>query len=205
MAATPIYGKNPLKIFFSETKGPMTLGLGMQHRGHGPNKVCSNDDLGLTLTFLRQGQICFLILLYGKIYISPGKMLESHLMGKTYNKWPKGHDVSVDIKRLSPRGCLPLHRGYTCIKAWKNIYKIRIQRDLLNLLQMGKVKKPFCYIKLLSPRVVCPCHGAICMYKIIKNVYKVRFQKDFLFLLTSKYFVPSGLSAPAPGLYLYNV
>ena len=31
MAATPIYGKNPLKLFFSGTKGPMALGLGMQH------------------------------------------------------------------------------------------------------------------------------------------------------------------------------
>ena len=51
MAATPVYGKNHLKILFSRTKGPMTLGLGMQHWGHGPNKVCSNDDLGMTLTF----------------------------------------------------------------------------------------------------------------------------------------------------------
>ena len=29
MAATPIYGKNPLKILFSRTRRPMTLGLGM--------------------------------------------------------------------------------------------------------------------------------------------------------------------------------
>ena len=29
MVATPIYGKNPLKIFFSITRWPMTLGLGM--------------------------------------------------------------------------------------------------------------------------------------------------------------------------------
>ena len=29
MAAMPIYGKNPLKIFFSITRRPMTLGLGM--------------------------------------------------------------------------------------------------------------------------------------------------------------------------------
>ena len=29
MAATPIYGKNPSKIFFSRTKGPMTLWLGI--------------------------------------------------------------------------------------------------------------------------------------------------------------------------------
>ena len=35
----PIYGKNPLKIFFSETKGSMALELGTQHWEHGPNKV----------------------------------------------------------------------------------------------------------------------------------------------------------------------
>ena len=29
MATTPIYGKNPLKIFFSRTRRLMTLGLGM--------------------------------------------------------------------------------------------------------------------------------------------------------------------------------
>ena len=29
MAATPIYGKNPSKIFFSRTNRPMTLKLGM--------------------------------------------------------------------------------------------------------------------------------------------------------------------------------
>ena len=39
MAAMPIYGKNPLKIIFSRTKGPMALGLGMQYWGYGPNKV----------------------------------------------------------------------------------------------------------------------------------------------------------------------
>ena len=53
VAATPIhvYGKNPLNIFFSGTKGQMTLGLGMQQWRPGPRKICSNDDLGLTLTF----------------------------------------------------------------------------------------------------------------------------------------------------------
>ena len=30
MAAMPIYGRNPLKIFFSGTKGQMALGFGMQ-------------------------------------------------------------------------------------------------------------------------------------------------------------------------------
>ena len=52
MAAMPIYSKSPSKIFFYGTKGPMTLGLGMQHWGLEPNKVCSNDDLGLVLILL---------------------------------------------------------------------------------------------------------------------------------------------------------
>ena len=56
MAATPIYGKKLLEIFSSGTKGPMTLGLGIQHLGLRPNKVYSNDDFGLTLTFLRHCQ-----------------------------------------------------------------------------------------------------------------------------------------------------
>ena len=52
MAAMPIYGKNLLKIFFSRTRRPMTLGLGMKHQGCGAYQVCSNDDPGLTLTYL---------------------------------------------------------------------------------------------------------------------------------------------------------
>ena len=51
MAAMPIYGKNVPKIFFSGTKRPMTLKLGMQHWMLKYCQVCSNDDPGLTLTY----------------------------------------------------------------------------------------------------------------------------------------------------------
>ena len=50
MAAMPIYGKNPSKIF-SEDSRLMTFELGIQHQGLRPYKVCSNDDPGLTLTY----------------------------------------------------------------------------------------------------------------------------------------------------------
>ena len=50
MAATPICGKNPLKIF-SRTRKPMTVGLVMLHWGCGAYQVCSNDDPRLTLTY----------------------------------------------------------------------------------------------------------------------------------------------------------
>ena len=50
-AAMPIYGKNPSKIFFSRTKGPVTVWLGMKHLGLGRIIICLNDDLRLTLTY----------------------------------------------------------------------------------------------------------------------------------------------------------
>ena len=51
MAARAIYGKNLKKIFFSGTKRPMTLNLGMHHRVLEYYQVCSTDDPGLTLTY----------------------------------------------------------------------------------------------------------------------------------------------------------
>ena len=51
MAAMFIYGKNLKKIFFSGTKRPMTLKVGMQHWVLRYYKICSNDDPGLTMTY----------------------------------------------------------------------------------------------------------------------------------------------------------
>ena len=52
VAATPIYGKNPSKIFFSRTIMPMTLKLGMLHLVLRLIIVCSNGKTGLTLTYV---------------------------------------------------------------------------------------------------------------------------------------------------------
>ena len=51
MATSPIYGKNPLNIFFSGTKRSMDLGLGMQHWECGSHQICTNDESRLTLTY----------------------------------------------------------------------------------------------------------------------------------------------------------
>ena len=51
MATMPIYGKNPSKIFFSRTGGPIFTKLGMYHWGLQPIIVCSNDDPRVTLTY----------------------------------------------------------------------------------------------------------------------------------------------------------
>ena len=53
IATMPIYGKNPLNIFFSGTERPMTLGLGMWHWGCGPYQICINIEFRLTLTYFK--------------------------------------------------------------------------------------------------------------------------------------------------------
>ena len=47
----PVYGKNPLKIFFSRTVSQMTLKLRKKQKGLEPYKNYINDDPGLTLTY----------------------------------------------------------------------------------------------------------------------------------------------------------
>ena len=49
MAAMPMV--KTFRIFFSRTKRPMTLKLGMHHRVFEYYQVCPNDDPGLTLTY----------------------------------------------------------------------------------------------------------------------------------------------------------
>ena len=67
MAAMPIYGKNPSKIFFSRTGGPIFMKLGMLHRGLLPIIVYINDDSGVTLTYF-YGKVKF-----GNLGFSIGK------------------------------------------------------------------------------------------------------------------------------------
>ena len=51
MAAMAINSKNPSKIFFSRTRRPMILKLGMKHQAIELYKVCINRDPWVTLTY----------------------------------------------------------------------------------------------------------------------------------------------------------
>ena len=51
MAAMPIYGKNPSKIFFSRTSGQISTKLGMKHRCLKHYDVYINHDPVMTLTY----------------------------------------------------------------------------------------------------------------------------------------------------------
>ena len=50
MAAMAINSKKPLKIFFSRTRRPTILKLGMKHQGE---EVYINHDPGMTLTYCK--------------------------------------------------------------------------------------------------------------------------------------------------------
>ena len=52
MAAVPIYGKNPSKIFFSRTGESISKKLGMKQRWLKYYNVYINHDPVMTLTFL---------------------------------------------------------------------------------------------------------------------------------------------------------
>ena len=51
MATMPIYGKNPSKIFFSGTGGPISMKLGMKNRWLEHYNVYINHDPVMTLTY----------------------------------------------------------------------------------------------------------------------------------------------------------
>ena len=97
---------------------------------------------------------------------------------------------------------------YTCIKPWKKLYKIRLQRHFWNLQQMNKVTRHFCWHGNFVPwGLSAPALG---LYTIMKKVYKITLQRDF-FETCNKWvkwsgfsvditILSLGLSSPAPGL-----
>ena len=81
------------------------LKLGLQHHGLKLYKVCINDDPGLTLTYFmaRSNLVAYTF--------EKGKVLQSHLMGKTCSKGLNWLTYCVYEKKFTPGGCLPLPGG----------------------------------------------------------------------------------------------
>ena len=99
---------------------------------------------------------------------------------ETCNKWAKWQGLSVDIRILFTRGCLPLPLGYIHVeKHLKMCIKSELKEICLKLATNGRSGKNFLLTSKVCPQgVLCLCPRAIYMYKIIKNVYKIRFRGD---------------------------
>ena len=82
----------------------MILKLGVWHRGLKLYKVHINDDPGLTLTYLQQGQIESLVRLNGENcykVINGGQLKVNDFIDP----------IILLLKKMTPRDCLPLLRG----------------------------------------------------------------------------------------------
>ena len=79
MAAMPIYGKNPSKIFFSGTGGPISKKLGVKHLWLKYYNVYINHDPVMTLAqFMARST-------WVDHAFKWGKLLKCHLKGKEEN------------------------------------------------------------------------------------------------------------------------
>ena len=92
MAAMPIHGKNPSKIF-SETNGLISMKLGVKQRWLKYYNVYINHDPVMTLTqfMARSTWVAHAIEL--------GKLLKCHLKGKTCRKLANGQNIDYSEKR----------------------------------------------------------------------------------------------------------
>ena len=76
----------------------------------------------------------------------------------------KWQDISVDIKTLSPGGCLPSANEHL-------LYKVRLQGDFLKLATYDWSDKRFLLTSKFCPQgVVSPFPRDIYMYKIMKKI-----------------------------------
>ena len=101
---------------------------------------------------------------------------------ETCNKWPKWQEVSVNIKTLSPRGCMPLPQSCIYIlNHEKKIVKNQTSKGFLwNLQQMGKVIRPFCWHQNFVPwGLSTPAPGLYTCIKSWKTLFKIGLQRHF--------------------------
>ena len=97
---------------------------------------------------------------------------------------------------------LPLPWGYICIKAWKNMYKIRLYRDFLKLATNGQSDKTFLLASkfclhwvvwstpTLGLYIYVLKHGKLCIKSDFKEIFlklATNGQSDKAFLLTTKF------------------
>ena len=113
MAAMPIYGKNPSKIFFSGTGGPISKKLGVKHLWLLKHyNVYINHDPVMTLTqFMARS--------------TWGKLLKCHLKGKASRNLANGQNIVYSEKKEEngPRASSAPALGLnTCTIIFKHVY-----------------------------------------------------------------------------------
>ena len=122
-------------------------------------------------------------------------------------------------KNSDPMGLsAPAPGLYTCIKIWKIMYEIKLQRYFFEICNTWAKWQGFSAdIRILSTKGCLPLpQGYIRVEKTLKVLYKIRIQRDLFelatngrsdkgFLVTSKV-CPQGVFCPCPGaIYMYKI
>ena len=126
--------------------------------------------------------------------------------------WQKEKAFLMSSKFCAKWIVCPCPGLYTYGETWKKMYiKSDFKAFFLNLQQMGKVIRAFCWHQKFVPKGLSALAPGlyIYIYKIIKNVYKIRFLflslqrmgKEIMAFCWHRKFVPKGLYALVPGLY----
>ena len=115
MAAMPIYGKNPSKIFYSETYRLISRKLGVKHRWLKYSNVYINHDPVMTLTkFMAKST-------WVAYAFELGKLLKCHLREKPAGNWQMDRILKILKKRKWPKGFIcpctgvKYHNIQTCL------------------------------------------------------------------------------------------
>ena len=151
MAAMPIYGKNLKKSSSPEPKSQWPWNLVCSIGCLSTTKFVLMMTLCWPWPILRQGQICSLVLFYGKK--AKQWILQKLLLSMIWN-YQQMTEVTRSFywhQNFVPwGGCMPPASGlYTCIKPWKKLYKIRFQHTF-DLSRSG-VKLPIWRLLLCPP------------------------------------------------------
>ena len=154
----------------------------------GTTKFAQMMTLGWPGPILWQSQIWSLVLLYGKKVRQWIFQNYCRLWFESSNRWPKWQEVSVDIKTLSPGGCMPPAPGlYTCKISWKKkCIKSDFKEISLKLATNDRSDKMFCWHQNFIPKMLsAPVPGLYTCIKSWKKLYKIRFKEIFFKLVAN--------------------
>ena len=113
MAAIPTYGKNPSKIFFSETNRQISMKLGVKHQLLKYYNDYINHDPVMTLTqFIARST-------WVAHAFEWEKLLKCHLKGKANRKLANGQNIDYSEKKkmgfIRPCTGVKYHNIQTCL------------------------------------------------------------------------------------------
>ena len=159
MAAMPIYGKNPSKIFFSGSGGPI-FKKGVKHLWLKYYKAYINHDPVMTLTHFMARST------WVDHAFKWGKLLKCHLKGKASRKLANGQNIDYSEKKEEPQQPIKISDQDECHLKRRALLNKHFSKNKTQISPMRKQKfaiSTFFHYKSMG-RI--SCHGNQSSYPI---------------------------------------